>query len=386
MRKILVLLIYVFSAIGLAQVKPSVTFDPQTGNYIIEYEGFEGEDQRPTVMHLIFEPSTKINPEVKGFVHRQEQLNKFSYRYEVKNTSLSKQRILYFELEQNVEIDSIFAPNQQWTAKLWSGYRKFHWGHTMVSPEGMETPYNGIAIDSTATGFGLVSSGLPSIVIAYFKGLAAMLAFPDEPPGEIEILLEPLERFPNNSVIRKTVGPKDPPNPFVPLNYLDTLLSYTRQSVQLGWLIDKNAAKRIDQKIELVKRLLQMAENCAANPKKTDLLDQARKAIKEDESVLKKEYGNEVIQGLQKPIIEENKELKQFEKELAKKKPNEAKCKELCGKTYTWLAIKTLESLVYEVEVLNKLGEKGKKQYLTSEAYALLKYNTEYLIGQLMNI
>jgi hypothetical protein len=126
-----------------------------------------------------------------------------------------------------------------------------------------------------------------------------------------------------------------------------------------------------------------MAENCAANPKKTDLLDEAKKAIKEDDMVLKKEYGDEAIQGLSKPVMEENKELKQFEKELAKKKPDETKCKELCGKTYTWLAIKILESLVYEVEILNKLSEKKTKQYLTSEAYALLKYNTEYLIEQI---
>jgi hypothetical protein len=68
---------------------------------------------------------------------------------------------------------------------------------------------------------------------------------------------------------------------------------------------------------------------------------------------------------------------------MAKKKPDEAKCRELCGKINTWLAVKTLESLVYEVEILNKLSENGKRQYLTSEAYALLNYNTEYLTEQL---
>jgi hypothetical protein len=237
----------------------------------------------------------------------------------------------------------------------------------------------------TLDGFEMMSKGLPSIrrcIVTPFFDIIAL--FPDPADTTITYYVPPLDSVRNAvKFYGWSIGPTSPPIDFIATIWCDTLLSYTRQSAQLGWLIDKNVEKRINQKIELTKRLIQMAENCATNPKKTDLLDEAVKEIKDSEMMDKQEYGNEIIQGLSKPIIEENKELEQFEKELTKKKPDEAKCKELCGKTYTWLAIKTLESLVYEVEVLNRLSEKKTRQYLTSEAYALLKYNIEYLIGQL---
>ena len=35
-----------------------------------------------------------------------------------------------------------------------------------------------------------------------------------------------------------TIGAGDPPTPFVPLDFLDTLISDKEQSVTLGWLRD----------------------------------------------------------------------------------------------------------------------------------------------------
>jgi hypothetical protein len=193
-----------------------------------------------------------------------------------------------------------------------------------------------------------------------------------------------------------TIGPTAPPIDFIFTIWCDTLHSYTRQSVQLGWLKDKNAEKRIDFKLDIAKRLLEIAKDCAKKPKQNKLLDEATKAIKEDETVLKKEYGREsvptaeeVLRETPQIVMDEKnlKELEQYENEITRspkdRKLNEAQCINLCEKTYTWLAIKMLESLVREVEILNRLTEKSKREYITSEAYALLKYNTEYLIEQL---
>jgi hypothetical protein len=43
---------------------------------------------------------------------------------------------------------------------------------------------------------------------------------------------------------RTTISPADPPNPFVPLNFLDTLASYTTQSRILGWIKDQATADK----------------------------------------------------------------------------------------------------------------------------------------------
>jgi hypothetical protein len=111
-----------------------------------------------------------------------------------------------------------------------------------------------------------------------------------------------------------SIGPTSPPIDFIATIWCDTLLSYTRQSAQLGWLLDKNAQKRIDHKLEIAKRLLQMAENCNTNPKKSKLLDDAIKEIKDNEILYKQEYGEDVIKELTQPKMEENKlkELNQF--------------------------------------------------------------------------
>jgi hypothetical protein len=186
-----------------------------------------------------------------------------------------------------------------------------------------------------------------------------------------------------------TIGPTAPPKNFIATIWCDTLLSYTRQSVQLDWLLDKNAEKRIDHKLEMAKRLLEKAKDCKSGPKPDTLLDEASRSTENEESILKSEYGDEIV-GQTRQGIKEKKDLdefKQYKNEISKsskkRKLNESQCIDLCEKVYTRLAIKTLESLVREVEILNRMSERGKKQYITSEAYALLKYNTEYLLDQL---
>lgn len=321
----------------------------------------------PQVPPSGFLTRNKVMATVNANVESADE-NNLKYKYKIENSKTSLQEINDFRIGNSIMKCVNQGGRNSWRS-TYGRYDRIGWLNLSMEANYIQKG----EIDSS---FYYITSGLPAINKFYLRGY-------NESDTVIFDSQKNKEDYFSNSVIGITIGAADPPSPFIPLPFLDTLLSYTYQSVQLGWLIDKNAEKRIDQKIELAKRLLQMAENCAANPKKTDLLEEATRAIKEGEMVIKKEYRDEIIQGLQKPVMEENKELKQFEKELTKKRLDKAKCKELCEKVYTWLAIKTLESLVYEVEILNKLTESGKHQYLTSEAYALLKYNTEYLIGQL---
>ena len=330
MNRMYLILTYSLSVTTMAQVKPSVTYDRNTGNYIIEYQGYEGDDDKPVLVHKVFEPSTKVIPEISASVLMPHRLMKYSYSYTVKNSSLSKQRLLYFELEQKTEdVDSILTPNQEWRAGSWGGPRRIHWGHTMVSRDGMGTPYNGIAIDSAVSGFALISAGLPSVVNAYSRGSTTMLSFPDEPPSEIEMLVDSLDSFPNNCVIRKTIGPSGPPNPFAPLRLLDTLLSYVHQSHELGWINNE----------------------------------------RDDDAEEDEQAQDGIVKNL-------DKRLSQTRDLITKNKVSTAKNR--------------LEKFLHKVEQLwdrqqkeEKRNRKNPKIIFTSEAYALLKYNGDYLLDHL---
>jgi hypothetical protein len=107
-----------------------------------------------------------------------------------------------------------------------------------------------------------------------------------------------------------TIGPTAPPANFIPLFFLDTLISYKHQAFSLGWIKNQGIVQSLDAKLDNAKRQLQRNNTTAAR--------------------------------------------------------------------------NTLQAFVNEVEALWK-GEEhpyGGKQ-ITSEAYALLKFNAEYLVSKL---
>ncbi|GJQ22204.1 MAG: hypothetical protein HBSIN02_25590 [Bacteroidia bacterium] len=123
-----------------------------------------------------------------------------------------------------------------------------------------------------------------------------------------------------------TIGPTAPPANFIPLAFLDTLLSYTRQSAELGWL-----GKERD-------------DDCDEDEQPDDGL-----------------------------ILNIEQRLTKAKRELMREDSVKAR--------------RELEKLVKKVERIWKRSQeeanRGRKGPMTSEAYALLKYNTEYLIERL---
>ncbi len=298
MKRLLIFLICLLAMPAVyAQTEPSVTFDPNTGNYIIRYQGLDGN-----LVETIFEPATKIEPGVEVTVLVESGL--YRYQYAVHNGSSSEQRVLNFSVQLFTAINSITKPNQEWRTGMHSSPVAVYWSHTLRDPSGLYTPYDGIAPDSIVSGFSFRSSGLPAIVTSNFRGNAPLsIVFPDEPPAEISNLLRPLRQFPANTVQSETIGPKDPPVPFVAVVFLDTLISYTAQSLALGWIADQLTADKY-----------------------TNLFSTARSQLMSNDST---------------------------------------------G------ARSTLTT------VLNNVPADSAAELLTSEAYALLRYNTEYLLDQL---
>jgi hypothetical protein len=378
MNKILYSVCVVILLSNVIYAQDTLIYDDTTGNYIIRYLRTNPEtDERDSLVNVIFVPATKINPFVKASIFLLPDSNLYAYNYEIENGKDSRQNLFSFLLEFGMGVDVEDRSTNRWHGGQHKNagipINKYDW----FGNQGLKPTWE-------KGGFVLHSKGIPGIGNAYFQGLAPTPLYKHGiPPYDLNRQIAALRIFPANRVKRSTVVPLLPPSPFIPTSWCDTLLSYTRQSVQLGWLLDINDRKKIENKINLAKRLLVRAENCKSGPKPDTLIDEAWKSLDDDESLLKNEYGSEAV-GPMPPAIKPEKdlkELKQYKYEISKspkkRKLNESQCKDLCEKVYKHLAIRTLQALVREVEILNKLSDKGKKQYLTSEAYALLKYNTE---------
>ena len=180
-----------------------MTYDPATGNYVLRYEGISGK-----VHEVTLEPSTKIDPEVQARVTASPNSDLYRYAYKVSNGASSKQQLYAFRVTHRAPIEETERPAEKWTARAFGERPIFSWAN-YKDPYGRYHPLDGIAPDSSVSGFVLESPGLPTVVQAYFKGARSSgLGFPEEPPSEIEAALDTLDRFPHNTVPGKTIGPR----------------------------------------------------------------------------------------------------------------------------------------------------------------------------------
>jgi len=251
--KLLLMSIFaLFAGLLFSQIKPEILYDEETGDYIFKFQYEEGG----YIHTVVFEPATKIDPYVNSNVSYDDSSKLYIYFFTIRNGVTSKQRLLSFELDYYSSIEKVSNPSFEWVSGSFAYRKTFSWAHVLAS---MLHPgkKNGIPPDSTVSGFQFYSPGLPAICTAYFQGETRTLLFPEEPPGEIEAFLDVHERFPANTVQRKTLGPKDPPSPFVPTAFLDTLVSYTRQSKNLGWITDQAVAEKYEGYFTMAQNMLQ---------------------------------------------------------------------------------------------------------------------------------
>ncbi|HXG37992.1 MAG TPA: hypothetical protein VNL36_04385 [Bacteroidota bacterium] len=290
----------------IAQTKPdTLFFDPSTGNYIIKYIGDED-----TLVTVVFEPATKINPLLVAEVRFSSKGDTLIYEYKVTNQKDGRQRLQYFELEYGA--DFIDETDNRWSrGKITTPVLEGNRIKNVETNRYLWAGGIGMGLGISAEGFRIKSVGLPAIVNAYFQGNVPMTPFPDGgPPPELDRQIAKLEVFPANRVIRKTIGPVVPPEPFISLAFLDTLVSYKHQAFALGWIKNQGIVQSLDAKLENAQAQLQRNNKTAAR--------------------------------------------------------------------------NILQAFVNEVEALWKQERPpyGGKQ-ITSEAYALLKFNGEYLISKL---
>jgi hypothetical protein len=273
----------------------------------------------------------------------QSQLGEYSYEYLITSSTQNQEIVDGFNLEigdkrlAHNEIDIQSSNKKKWYIS----------GSSLGLIDGAPAsrfleipPENGLG-PGESIGFSFTTEALPSIKRFYAQSFA-----PPYTEDEVDSLrsagYSDNQLFPDwkdNSYRGITIGPQMPDSPFVALRFLDTLLSYARQSAELGWLgrdrdddcdndehPQDGIVRNIERRLTLAQRSLQKGDSV--------------KARRDLETLVKK------VDRIWKRGQEEEK------KQDSGKSRGEGR------------------------------DEKG-KIIMTSEAYALLKYNTEYLIDRL---
>ncbi len=230
-------------------------------------------------------------------------------------------------------------------------------------------PANGLAPGESMT-ISFKSSGLPSIMLYYAQSFAPPLT-----EEEFDSLLNAgytrsqlLPNWKDNSYCNQTIAPNTGLLGLQLLSLIDTLSSYKQQSLKLGWLIDDKTRKHDCDDIMRDKEWY----------KKSDFWKHGE--WDNDETW---DFDHDWDTGL----------VKVLDRRLEK-------ARRVLMQNDSIRARKELETFVMEVELINDMsGKVGKrdqsdreslregplsgKPVMTSEAYALLKYNAEYLIDRL---
>lgn len=273
----------------------------------------------------------------------------YTYNYTVANPSSNTGAIDDIDIDIKKPADSVTLSREG--LKYGQGYLRsssediFARSTVPLIPVGLSAPKNwiaGLSVRGTAgwgakkevsriypgsfmSGFEMNSRGLPGIrqvtILPYFK----QTPVPEATKENLERLKAIRKKI---TFTTKTIGPTAPPADFKPIPFLDYIISLKHEAYKFGWIIQG----RDDDKDKY-----------------------------EDEE-----------EGIMKSL---DKKLEKAKAELVKGDAREA--------------IEKLKSFIHEVEALYKEGKEEKHEkeeghsHITSEAYALLKYNAVYLIEKL---
>ncbi len=283
------------------------------------------------------------------------------YKYNISNGPTAKQSLWIIDLHASLSliVKGLGRPPNWAKVMLKDSTLTLRWmADTKV---GLDAFKDSIQPGSSRPGFSIISSGIPGFVTYYAEGWADLPSFSegmatDDIPGYYD-------HTPYGpGVVGTVVGPIPPPTNFLYSSWIDTLISYKHQSVTLGWLTDNKTCKPDCDNI-MNGRDWYMQGN----------FEQYDKWYPDNSWNFDHDWNNGIIEVL-------DARLNKAQSELSKKDSVDAR--------------QDLEIFVMEVELLNDVNEKleggglksevgSQKSIMTSEAYALLKYNAEYLIDRL---
>jgi hypothetical protein len=223
-----------------------------------------------------------------------QKLDSLKYDYVFKNAGSSRQSLA------RIALVGLSAEYSQIAPAKWN-----YWGFMISKPvaywASSLVPKSSVVRPGDKTEFGLASKNPPEIIWFYAQGLRPPLR---ATPQTVDLTASDqfVADLLNNSFVGFTIGPVKLPTPFVPIDFLDTLSTFTTQSRTLGWITSQTVADKYLAYFSTAKTQLQQHNTAGART--------------------------------------------------------------------------TLQSVLHDVNV-------DSSSTLTSEAYALLRYNTEYLLSQL---
>jgi hypothetical protein len=189
-----------------------------------------------------------IYPSISTEVYKEA--NGYAFHYSVGNREGAVQSIYRFMVETRAVSTIILSPQD------WEG-RNLNYDTIKVAKWASEDSASDIEANRVLDGFGLESPGLPSINRCWFRAWETVKGEEGQyDPSTAGIFTTSLQK--------SALGPADPPSPFVPLVFLDTLISYKYQCVALGWIDNQGIANSLDSKLDSAKSKLAAGDTIAA--------------------------------------------------------------------------------------------------------------------------
>jgi hypothetical protein len=227
------------------------------------------------------------------------------------------------------KIASLYITTTIDTVLLTRSPRKWNAGfdaeHKLIS-FGTDDEFGMIQPGGTSGTFSILSRGIPRIAAFYIQGPVNALNTSDDPSQFEQQFYENIYL---NSFSGSTIAPAKPPSAYEPIEFLDTLLSYVHQSHELGWINN----------------------------------------TRDDDAEADERAEDGIVKNL-------DKRLRQTRDLIVKDKIGAAK-----GRLTMFL--NKVERLWDRQQKEDKRNRRNPKIIFTSEAYALLKYNGEYLLDHL---
>lgn len=295
----------------------------------------------------------------------RDSVSQFLYSYDILSEKSSKEVCDEFTLDL---VDSLLTNNRTKITSLRNKKWYIDGGEGFIYGDPASRfldipPENGLAPGESMT-ISFKSSGLPSIMTYYAQSFAPPFN-EDELDSLYELGYTDAQLFPDwkdNSYKNETVAPNTDLLNLSQTILLDTLIFYKHQCVNLGWLRDDKSREHECEETMRGKNW----------DKKEEVVKMRRWEV--DESwEFDRDWNNGIIGVLDRRLDMAKRALTRGDSVVARR---------------------DLQIFVMEVELVNRLGEKeearsqkpevrGQKPVMTSEAYALLKYNAEYLIDRL---
>ncbi|MBI4822856.1 MAG: hypothetical protein HY805_01310 [Nitrospirae bacterium] len=111
----------------------------------------------------VYDPPNKIEPDIRAFLNFNAELNEYRYSYEVSNYKEAVQPLYIIQIKHLMGIYNATQPNEDWDMGEYRGGGLWEWAK--VGGE-----IYGILAGETVSGFSFKSHGLPTIVNAAFFG------------------------------------------------------------------------------------------------------------------------------------------------------------------------------------------------------------------------